>query len=218
MQPTPFNEVPAHVALASSVRRRPGDLTGTVAAAVVAAVAGALLSCVAAPAGAQPLEQSLRHPWSVYIFVATTMPHQSLVSLAREAALAHASLTFRGFPGTSFDLPGEQRLIAQLNEECCGVEPDHVRAPAHASARSAARAPVVPSWSIDPALYQRFDVTVVPTFVLAETGNTGQQAFTKVSGDMALASALKYFAQASSSAARRQAAAAIYQSSFGGRP
>jgi conjugal transfer pilus assembly protein TrbC len=75
----------------------------------------------------------------------------------------------------------------------------------------------VPAWSMDPALYHRFDVAVVPTFVLAATGATGEQSFSKVAGDMALANALKFFAQKSAIPPVRQQAVSIYQSTYGDR-
>ena len=201
-----------------SLRRSASKKHGRFASTVIAAVAAAVLTCCTASARAQQLEHSMRQPWSLYIFVSTGMPHQSLVALAREAVLVNAALVFRGFPGSAFDLQGEQRLIAQLNQECCGVSADasSLRS-STASRQHVAQLPRVPAWSIDPALFRRFDVSVVPTFVLAETGNTGDQSFTKVSGDMALANALKFFAQGSASPARRQAAVTIYQAAYGGR-
>ena len=193
---------------------------GRFTSAVIASIAAAVLTCSTESARAQQLEHSMRQPWSLYIFVSTGMPHQSLVALAREAVLVNgANIVFRGFPGSTFDLQGEQRLIAQLNQECCGVTPDVTspRSSTPSTRQHVAQPPRVPAWSIDPALFRRFDVSVVPTFVLAETGNAGDQTFTKVSGDMALANALKFFAQGSSSPARRQAAATIYQAAYGGR-
>ena len=126
-------------------------------------------------------------------------------------------MVLRGFPGSFFDLGAGQRLVAQLNAECCGVSADSARQDSASGRPASAALSEVPAWSIDPALYRRFDVSVVPTFVLAETGGTGDQTFTKVSGDMALASALKYVAQGSASPARRAAAVSIYQSAYRGR-
>jgi conjugal transfer pilus assembly protein TrbC len=176
-----------------------------------------LLLCGSEPAPAQQLEATMRHPWTLYVFVSTGMPHAALVNLAREAGLAHASMVLRGFPGSTFDLGAGQRLVTQLNEECCGVSARSAQSQSVTGAAAPTAAQQSPGWSIDPALYRRFDVSVVPTFVLAATGGTGDDTFTKVSGDMALASALKYVAQGSSSAARRAAAASIYQSAYGGR-
>jgi len=162
----------------------------------------------------QELERAIRQPWTVYVFVSAGMPHQSLVELAREAARAHAAMVFRGFPGGVFDLQGEQRLVAQLNEECCHQQrtaPTGSGGSGHLTSTS-----VVPAWSVDPALYRQFDVTVVPTFVIAATGATDELLFSKVSGDMALASALKYFAQRSAIPLIRQQAVSRYQLAYGG--
>ena len=163
------------------------------------------------PAQAQELERSMRRPWTLYVFVSTSMPHQTLVNLAREAGQAHAAVVFRGFPGGQFDLQSEQRFVAQLNAECCDVRP------AVGGAAAAAASTGAPAWSIDPALYRRFGVDVVPSFVLAANGASGDQSFSKVAGDMALASALKYFAQKSAIGPIRQQAVSIYQSTYGGR-
>jgi conjugal transfer pilus assembly protein TrbC len=174
------------------------------------AIAGAMLLTWSGRAESQELEHAMRQPWTLYVFVSTGMPHQTLVDLAREAGQAHAAVVFRGFPGGQFDLQGEQRFVAQLNAECCDVHPA-------VGGVSAMRAAAVPAWSIDPALYRRFGVDVVPCFVLAATGASGDQSYSKVSGDMALANALKYFAQKSAIAPVRQQAVAIYQSTYGGR-
>ena len=176
----------------------------------VAAVVATLLTIAAQRADAQELEHAIRQPWTLYVFVSTGMPRQALVDLAREAGQAHAAVVFRGFPGGQFDLGGEQRYIAQLNADCCDVHPA-------VGGAAALRAAAVPAWSIDPALYRRFAVDVVPTFVLAATGAAGEQTFSKVSGDMALANALKYFAQQSAISVIRQQATSIYQSTYGGR-
>lgn len=213
MQRTQFNKA---VRLAPRARARVCDHARALFTAG-ASLTAALLLFVCAPAPAQQLEASMRHPWTLYVFVSTGMPRQSLVNLAREAASAHASMVFRGFPGSFFDLGAGQRLVAQLNEECCGVSASSVQSSSVTGVMASPTAPQVPAWSIDPALYRRFDVSVVPTFVLAETSGGGEQSFTKVAGDMALASALKYFAQGSSSSACRAAAAAIYQTAYRGR-
>ena len=181
----------------------------------VAAVAGALLMTCPTSVHPQELERAIRQPWTLYVFVSTGMPHQSLVDLAREAARAHAAVVFRGFPGGVFDLQGEQRLVAQLNEECC--RPQRTAPAGAGGSEHLTSASVVPGWSVDPALYHRFDVTVVPTFVIAATGGSDERSFSKVSGDMALASALKFFAQRSAIPSIRRQATSLYQLAYGGR-
>ena len=216
MQRIPFNEAAA-VAVGPSCVPSRSRRHARAGATAVAALVSAVLLCSSSPAPAQQLEQAMRHPWTLYVFVSTSMPHRGLVDLAREASQAHAAMVFRGFPGTFFDLGAEQRLIAQLNEECCGVVAGAAQSDARWGRPSSTTAQEVPTWSIDPALYHRFDVAVVPTFVLAGTGASGEQAFTKVAGDMALASALKFFAQRSAIGSVRQQAATLYQSTYGGR-
>ena len=212
MQRIPSSEAVVHRDSPASIVRRDSFRTAAIG---VAAVAGALLMSWPMSVHPQELERAIRQPWTLYVFVSTGMPHQSLVDLARDAARAHAAMVFRGFPGGTFDLQGEQRLVAQLNEECC--RPQRT-APAGAGANDRLTpASVVPAWSVDPVLYRRFDITVVPTFVIAATGGTDAQSFSKVSGDMALASALKYFAQRSALPTIRQQAVSFYQLAYGGR-
>lgn len=197
----------------NDVRSRPGRRGRAVAGALgvgIVAIVGAAFMVLSERSQAQDLEHSMRHPWTLYVFVSTGMPHQTLVDLAREAGQAHAAVVFRGFPGGQFDVQAEQRFVAQLNAECCDVRPA-------VGGVAALKAASVPAWSIDPALYRRFGVDLVPTFVLAANGASGDQTFSKVAGDMALANALKYFAQKSAISPIRQQAAAIYQSTYGGR-
>ena len=177
------------------------------------AVLGATLASLVNPASAQELEHAIRQPWALYVFVSSRMPHQSLVALAREARQAHATMVFRGFQTDGFNLAGQQQFVAQLNEECCAAAGGALGVPAGRRAD----APAGPAWSIDPSLYRRFAVDVVPSFVLAANGATGDQSFSKVAGDMALASALKFFAQRSAIGSVRQQAATLYQSTYGGR-
>jgi conjugal transfer pilus assembly protein TrbC len=212
VQRIPSSEVAAQRDSPAPSRRRAALRTAAIGAA---AVAGALLMSCPMSAHPQELERAIRQPWTLYVFVSTGMPHQSLVDLARDAARAHAAMVFRGFPGGAFDLQGEQRLVARLNEECCRAQRS---APTGAGeSERLMPASVVPAWSIDPMLYHRFDVTVVPTFVIAATGVADEQSFSKVSGDMALASALKYFAQRSAIPSIRQQAVSLYQLAYGGR-
>ena len=211
MQRIPSSEVAAHGDSPAPGLRRAALRTAGIG---VAAVAGALLMSCPTSVHPQELERAIRQPWTLYVFVSTGMPHQSLVDLAREAARAHAAMVFRGFPGGAFDLQGEQRLVAQLNEECC--RPQRTAPTGAGGADRLTSTSVVPAWSVDPALYHRFDVTVVPTFVIAATGATDEQSFSKVSGEMALASALKYFAQRSAIPLIRQQAVSRYQLAYGG--
>ena len=210
MQRIPSSEAPSCGARAGRV----GHAREVTAAVVrVGALIGAVLMTFPTSAQPQELERGIRQPWSLYVFVSTNMPRQALVALAREASAAHATMVFRGFQSGGFDLGGEQRLVAELNEECCHVS---AAGGAGGNPRAGTQA-LVPAWLVDPALYHRFGVDLVPTFVLAANGATGAQSFSKVTGDMALASALKYFAQRSAITTIRQEASATYQAAFGGR-
>jgi conjugal transfer pilus assembly protein TrbC len=158
---------------------------------------------------AQDLASSIRQPWSLYVFVSSQTPQASLVGLAREATQAGAVLVLRGFPANDATLAGAQAFTAHIDAACCGVEPKRADATAGAG--------IVPAWVVDPKLYQTFGVRAVPAFVLARTGSTREQDFCEVEGDMALANALKFFAQKSASPAIRQQAAQVYAHAFGGR-
>lgn len=159
-----------------------------------------------AQAAASTLADSMRAGGQAYVFVGAHMPHRSLVELAREAGLAGATLVLRGFDspsGQPVDLVATQRLAAQINSECCG----------------AAKQPQA-HWIVDPKRYEQFDVKAVPTFVLVPSGGSGQArgdaGYVKVSGDMALASALKFITQTSRNKPARDQATRLYRQAFGG--
>ena len=163
------------------------------------------------------LAQDMRQGWRTFIFVSTHMPRQSLVELAREAASSGAVLVLRGFdvqtaaqtasqaiqPIAPIDLARTQRLAADIAAACCaGRQPPH--------------------WIVDPQSFERYRVNAVPTFVLAWPGTAGPAAderlYASVTGDMALANALKFFAQQSKLPALRARAKELYGQAFGGRP
>ena len=166
------------------------------------------------------LAQDMRQGWRTFIFVSTHMPRQSLVELARDAASSGAVFVLRGFdvqttaevarapesvgqPILPIDLARTQRLAADIAAACCaGRQPPH--------------------WIVDPQSFERYRVSAVPTFVLAWPGAAGQAAderlYTSVTGDMALANALKFIAQQSKLPALRVRAKELYGQAFGGRP
>lgn len=152
-----------------------------------------------AGAQAQSMVESMRAGWSTYIFVSTTMPRLALVDLAREAAQAHATLVLRGFAtplGQPVDLPAMQRLIAEINTACCDKRPV--------------------AWMVDPKLFDRYRVHAVPAFVLANGTSADGRSYSLVTGDMALANALKFFAQTSALPTVRDRAAALYALAYAG--
>jgi conjugal transfer pilus assembly protein TrbC len=156
----------------------------------------------AAPAAnAQGMVDSIRTGWSTYIFVSTTMPRLALVDLAREASQARATLVLRGFatpPGQPVDLPAMQRLIAEIDAACCDKRPV--------------------AWMVDPKLFDRYRIRAVPSFVLADGTGADPRSYSLVTGDMALANALKFFAQTSALPAVRDRAAALYALAYAGAP
>jgi type-F conjugative transfer system pilin assembly protein TrbC len=159
----------------------------------------------AGSASAQTMLGSMRAGWSTYIFVATGMPRESLVALAREASASGAVLVFRGFalpagagPGTApINLQALQSLVADVDAACCQGKKV--------------------AWMVDPKLFDRYRVTAVPSFCVAWGEGGGAQDFSLVSGDMALANALKFMTQQSALPGIRKRAAALYLDSFGGR-
>ena len=161
-----------------------------------------LACCAALSAHAQAMLQSIRTGWSTFIFVSTDMPRETLVSLAQEASLAGATLVFRGFAvadgaaGRPIDLPALQMRIADIDAQCC-----HGRKVA---------------WMVDPKLFDRYSVSAAPSFCLAWGEGNAAQDFSLVSGDMALANALKFMTQESALPGIRKRAAALYDSAFGG--
>ena len=158
------------------------------------------ISAGAAPA--QTMLGSMRAGWSTYVFVSTGMPRETLVALAREASAAGAVLVFRGFAEPSggaapISLQSLQQLVAEVDAACC-------------QGRKVA-------WMVDPKLFDRYRVVAAPSFCVAWGEGGGAQDFSIVSGDMALASALKFMAQQSTLPGIRKRTAAIYQDAFGGR-
>jgi conjugal transfer pilus assembly protein TrbC len=184
------------------------------------AVTSALLFLPSSPALAQQAREAgslaaeMRSGWQAYIFVSSRMPRRSLVELTREASLADAVLVLRGFDireGEPVDLVATQRWIAGLQAECCGA-PSR-RANAVDPGRGV---PKTARWVVDPRLFERFHVQAAPTFVLAWPGADPQRDAARVEGDMALANALKFFAQRSRNQSIRAAAAQLYAKSYGG--
>jgi conjugal transfer pilus assembly protein TrbC len=157
------------------------------------------LSWVATCASAQSMVESIRAGWATYIFVSTSMPERDLVDLAREASQANATLVFRGFaPNSSnaINLQALQSLVAEIDQRCCSGKPV--------------------SWMVDPRLFERYRVQAVPAFVLA-FGAGGPTEYSLVTGDMALANALKFFTQTSALPGVRAQAASVYAQAYGGR-
>ena len=153
------------------------------------------------------MADSMRAGWSTLIFVSTATPRASLVELAREASRAGAVLVFRGFAqeasqgqGTAVDLQGLQAFVAEIDAQCC-----------KGSKASTA------TWIVDPRLFDRYKVRTAPTFVVAWGDAARPQDYSLITGDMALANALKSMAQQSALPGIRKRAAAVYAQAFGGQ-
>lgn len=194
--------------------------------ALSAALAGVLMFSALRPASAQParetgsLAMDMRSGWQTYIFVSSRMPRRSLVELTREETLANAVLVLRGFDvrdGDPVDLVAAQRWIAELQAECCGTPAARGNG-AGTTGNGGKVAFTAARWIVDPHLFERFHVQAAPTFVLAWPGADPERDAVRVEGDMALANALKFFAQRSRSPNLRLAAAQIYAKSYGGTP
>lgn len=125
------------------------------------------------------------------------MPRTSLVELASEATKAHALLVFNGFDDKYTNAASMQKLVAEINATCCG--------------KNGA------AWTIHPKLFERYNVKAAPAFVIAHGTGNKPGDFSLVSGDMALANALKFFAQNSKIDSIRMRAGDVYRSAFGRR-
>jgi conjugal transfer pilus assembly protein TrbC len=151
---------------------------------------------LAGSAHAQSLFESMRESGAAgqpggYVFVSEKLSDTTLIPLARDAQRTGFTLVLNGFWG---DLDATRRRIAQINDACCG--------------RNGAR------WQINPLLYQRFQVDAVPSFVLAVGPGSAAGDFSKVTGEMGVANALKFFAQQSKLDAVRRAASSTYTRAF----
>jgi conjugal transfer pilus assembly protein TrbC len=148
----------------------------------------AILLLLSSQAFGQDLVEAFRPAqWRTYIFVSTQMPRSSLVALAREASQAHAVLVLNGFSFKAPTLQATQKLIDEINNDCC--KPNGAQ------------------WLIHPKLFDRYKVKVAPAFVLALGEGEGAGDFSRLTGDISLANALKYFQESKYEGIRRQSKA-----------
>lgn len=158
------------------------------------AMIGALLG-VAAPLHAQNLFESMRSGAAEkpggYVFVSDRVTDTALIPLARDARAAGFTIVINGFWG---DLNATRQRVARINEACCGKNGAH--------------------WQINPVLFQRYQVTAVPSFVISVGPGDAPADFSKVAGEMSVANALKFFTQQSRVPAVRNAAQAAYTRAF----
>lgn len=126
-----------------------------------------------------------------YVFVSQALSDTTLIPLARDAQRAGLTIVVNGFWN---DLATTRERVARINDACCG--------------KNGAR------WQINPTLFQRYQVTAVPSFVLSVGAGAQAQDFSKVTGEMSVANALKYFAQQSRVPAVRRFATMTYTRAF----
>jgi type-F conjugative transfer system pilin assembly protein TrbC len=126
-----------------------------------------------------------------YIFVSSATPRESLVSLAKEASVSGIPIIVNGL-GKHLDIPKGQSFANEINRACCSRGP-------------------ISTWYAHPELFQRFQIKEVPAFVIVHSDG---KEFSKVSGDMALGNALKFFAKDSQHADIRAYASSVYQRTF----
>lgn len=147
---------------------------------------------------AQSLYESMRPAqWNGYIFVSLKMPTATLIALAKESRRALMPLVIAGFDSSGTSIESTREKIQNINSACCGN-------------RGGTK------WQIYPQLFDRYKVRQVPSFVLAKGESSDPEDFVKISGDMALADALKRIAQQSSLPEMRQRATFIYDKAFNG--
>jgi conjugal transfer pilus assembly protein TrbC len=154
-------------------------------------------SIATAQEASAPLLQSMTAPMNTFVFVSTDMPQQTLITLAKEASLAKAVIVLTGFGGPGKTLTSTQEFAAQINSICCSKHPGR--------------------WIVDPVLTRRYQVKVAPTFVVARGSSDSPNDFSKVSGDISLAQALKVFAQNSKIGMIREYAKNSYYSTYGNK-
>jgi conjugal transfer pilus assembly protein TrbC len=135
--------------------------------------------------------------WQTYIFVSTRMREQEVLALAQEASAANAVLVLNGFGGDAQTLTATRRYVAAINAICCGKRGSH--------------------WIVDPVIARRYHVSVAPSFVVAHGESADPGEFSKVSGDMSLAQALKFVAQQSQLESAREYASQVYNAAYGNR-
>jgi conjugal transfer pilus assembly protein TrbC len=126
-----------------------------------------------------------------YVFVSAQVSDTALIPLARDARRAGFTIVLNGFWG---DLDATRQRVARINEACCGG--------------NGAR------WQINPVMFQRYRVTAVPGFVVAVGPGDRPQDYSRVTGEMSVANALKAIAQHSTLPAARSFAAMSYTKAF----
>jgi conjugal transfer pilus assembly protein TrbC len=166
------------------------------AAALAAALSAA---CASIPVKAESLFDEMRNPnangLSGYVLVSAYMPEATLIALARDARRTGMMMVVNGYaqPGPG-GLAAMQARVAAINTACCGKSGAH--------------------WQVNPLLFERYKVAAVPAFVIARGAGGLPGDYSKVSGEMGVANALKFFAQQSQQPDIRRKATEIYTRAF----
>jgi len=158
-----------------------------------------LPALIAAPAQTQSLYESFRDPnantMHAFIFVSMKLPDATLIALARDSRRAGVGLVLQGFIHDGpRGLEDTKARIADINHACCDKN--------------------VANWQINPVLFQRYKVAAVPTFVIAKGSGGKESDYSKISGEMSLGNALKFFAQESHISDIKSNAGQVYYRSF----
>jgi len=152
------------------------------------------LLSVSAFCQAQSVFDSITKPvgLSAYIFVSSSLSETTLINLARDASKTGMTLVLNADFTTGAGAREEtRRRVAMIDEACCGR-------------RSV-------SWMINPILFDRYKIRAVPTFVIAQGESADPSDYSKVSGEMSVANALKFFYQGSQIPAIKKKSGEIYQ-------
>jgi len=141
----------------------------------------------------QPLLEAMRPAqWTTLIFVSTQMPRASLVTLARQAQRTRATLVLNGFQAGHVGMGDAQQWVGQLNFDCCGPNGGA-------------------AFEIDPKKFEHYAIKSVPAFVITPFAEAPSAQWSKVSGDMDLGNAFKFFANQSQLKKAREYAEIAYQ-------
>jgi type-F conjugative transfer system pilin assembly protein TrbC len=116
---------------------------------------------------------SLKQSSELKIFVSSGMSRELLKSYAKEAKLYGGTLLLKGLPGGNFK--GLSKLVMSLGNE-----------------------DEIPTMQIDQEAFEKFEVNSVPVIVLAQShncfkGQSCQQRFDKVTGNIGIRAALELF-------------------------
>ena len=99
-----------------------------------------------------------------------------------------------GFGKSVKDLQATQKWVAEINQTCCQKRKVN--------------------WIIDPKLFDRYHVTVAPSFVLGFGTSAKEGDYSLVAGDMTLANALKFFNKESKIEKIREEARHVYNKTY----